>query len=261
MRYLRLIATYLRLSILNEMQYRANFFLQMFSSLLSLGIGLAGLALVFLHTDSLSGWGQLELLVVVGVHTLIGGIVGSIIQPNMQQIAEGVGDGTLDYTLTKPEDSQLLVSITRFEIWKLANVLIGLAVIAYAVIELGENIGLAEAVTFGIVLLSGGLVFYSFWLAIATTSFWVVRTWAMFEMFQNLYQSGRWPVGIYPAWLRLGLTFIVPIAFAVTVPAEALTNRLTLQTMLLALGVTAAAMIAARKFWHYGLKNYSGASA
>ncbi len=77
----------------------------------------------------------------------------------------------------------------------------------------------------------------------------------------HLYQTGRWPVGIYPAWMRFGLTFIIPVAFAVTVPAEALTHRLTLQTMLLALGVTAAAMIAARKFWHYGLKNYSGASA
>jgi ABC-2 type transport system permease protein len=260
-RILRLVSTYLRMSILNEMQYRANFVLQLFSSVLSLGIGLAGLALVFLHTDSLGGWGVGELLVVVGVHTLIGGIVGSIIQPNMWQIAEGVREGTLDYTLTKPEDSQLLVSVTRFEIWKLADVIIGLVVLVYAVSELGENIGLAEAVTFGIVLLCGGLIFYSFWLAIATTSFWVVRTWAMYEMFQNLYQTGRWPVGIYPAWLRLGLTFIVPVAFAVTVPAEALTDRLTSQTLLLAFVVTALAMVGVRQFWHFGLKNYTGASA
>jgi ABC-2 type transport system permease protein len=246
---------------MNEMQYRANFFLQLVNSVISLGIGLAGLALVFLHTESLGGWGALELLVVVGVHIMIGGVVGSIIQPNMWQIAEGVREGTLDYTLTKPEDSQLLVSITRFEIWRLIDVLIGLGVLIYAVVELGENIGISEALIFSVVLLAGGLIFYSFWLAIATTSFWIVRTWSLYEMFQNLYQTGRWPVGIYPAWLRLGLTFIVPVAFAVTVPAEALTNRLTLQTLLLALGLTASAMLAARWFWHFGLKNYSGASA
>lgn len=261
MHYIRVISSYLRVSILNETQYRANFILQLFNSVLSVVIGLAGLALVFLHTDNLAGWSVTELLVVVGVYTLIGGIVGSVIQPNMWQIAEGVREGTLDYTLTKPEDSQLLVSITRFEMWKLVDVIIGFGVLVYAVLQLGGNLGLQEAATFALVLLCGGLIFYSFWLAIATTSFWVIRTWAMYEMFQNIYQSGRWPVGIYPQWLRLGLTFLVPVAFAVTAPAEALTGRLTSQTLLLALGLTAVAMLAARWFWHFGLRHYSGASA
>ena len=261
MHYLRLIWTYLRLSALNEMQYRANLLLQLFNSVLGLGIGLAGLALVFFHTDALGGWGPLELLVVVGVHTLIGGIVRSVIQPNMWQIAEGVQEGTLDYTLTKPEDSQLLVSFSRFELWKLVDVVIGLGVLTYAVIRLGETIGLGEAAAFGILLIAGGAIFYSFWLAIATTSFWVVRTWAMYDMFDRLYQAGRWPVGIYPVWLRLGLTFLVPVAFAVTVPAEALTDRLVPLTLVLALGMSAVAITAARWFWHYGLRHYSGASA
>ncbi|MEK6588957.1 MAG: ABC-2 family transporter protein [Chloroflexota bacterium] len=261
MHYLRLIWTYLRLSALNELQYRANLLLQLFNSVLGLGIGLAGLALVFYHTDSLAGWGPLELLVVVGVHTLIGGVVRSVIQPNMYQIAEGVQEGTLDYILTKPEDSQLLVSFTRVELWKLVDVVIGLGVLTYAVIRLGENIALGEAAAFAILLLAGGLIFYSFWLAIATTSFWVVRTWAMYDMFDRLYQAGRWPVGIYPAWLRLGLTFLVPVAFAVTVPAEALTGRLSPLTLVLALGMSALAIVAARWFWHFGLRHYSGASA
>jgi len=45
-----------------------------------------------------------------------------------------------------------------------------------------------------------------------------------------------------PSWLRLILTFIVPVAFAVTAPAEALTARLTPQTLALALGLTVFAL-------------------
>ena len=261
MHYLRLIWTYLRLSALNELQYRANLLVQMFNSVLGLAIGLAGLALVFYQTDTLAGWGPLELLVVVGVHTLIGGIIKSVIQPNMYQIAEGVQEGNLDYILTKPEDSQLLVSISRFEMWRLLDVFVGLGVLIYAVTRLGKGIGLGEAAAFGVVLVCGGLIFYSFWLAIATTSFWVVRTWSMYEMFDRLYQAGRWPVGIYPSWLRLGLTFLVPVAFAVTVPAEALTARLAPLTLVLAPVMAGLALIAARWFWHVGLRHYSGASA
>ena len=76
-----------------------------------------------------------------------------------------------------------------------------------------------------------------------------------------MYQAGRWPVGIYPVWLRTILTFLVPVAFAVTAPAEALTARLTVQTLLLAVAVAAFALTASRLFWKFGLRNYSGASA
>ncbi len=45
------------------------------------------------------------------------------------------------------------------------------------------------------------------------------------ELFEGVFQTGRFPVGIYPGWLRFSVTFLVPIAFAVTVPAEAVTSR------------------------------------
>jgi ABC-2 type transport system permease protein len=107
----------------------------------------------------------------------------------------------------------------------------------------------------------GGLMVYCFWLMLTTGAFWVVRMEQIVELFQGIYQAGRWPVSIYPGWLRLGLTFLVPIAFAVTVPAEALTGRLTPQTVLLSLGLTTGLMLLARWVWRTGLRRYSGASA
>ncbi len=68
-------------------------------------------------------------------------------------------------------------------------------------------------------------------------------------------------MGIYPRWLRTGLTFLVPVAFAVTVPAEALTSRLTPLTLLGTLGLTLLFVVLARVVWRLGLRNYSGASA
>jgi len=261
MHFLRLLRAYLRLSALNELQYRANFLMQVFSSILALVNGLAGLALVFYHTDNLGGWGPMELLVVMGVYTMIGGLVRAMVQPNMRRIVDGVREGTLDYTLTKPEDSQVLVSITQFELWKLVDVVLGGIVLVVAVLRLGGRIGLEEAAVFALVFLCGGLILYSVWLAVTTAAFWVVRMWVVFEMFQRLYEAGRWPVGIYPVWLRLILTFLVPVAFAVTTPAQALTARLNPQTMGLAIGVALMALIASRALWKFGLRNYSGASA
>jgi ABC-2 type transport system permease protein len=57
------------------------------------------------------------------------------------------------------------------------------------------------------------------------------------------------------------LTFLVPVAFAVTVTAEGLTGRLTLQTLLLAVALALVMLLVSRLFWRFGIRYYSGASA
>jgi ABC-2 type transport system permease protein len=261
MSYFRLWWIYFRVSAMNELQYRVNFFVQLFQSSLSLATGLIGLALVFSYTDDLAGWTRSELLAVMGVHILMGGLIRTTIQPNMERLMSDVQEGTLDYALTKPEDAQILVSVREIRIWQMTDVLMGLIVLLVAVFQLQRGIGVWQALGFGVALILGALMIYSFWLMLTTGAFWVVRVDNILELFQGVYLAGRWPVGIYPGWLRTGLTFLVPVAFAVTVPAEALTGRLTLQTLLGAAALAAALLTLARWIWKTGLRRYSGASA
>ena len=261
MSLLRLPALFLRIGILNELQYRVNFFLQLLQSLISLATGLIGLALVFSHTQELAGWSRPELLAVMGVHILMGGVINALIQPNMERLVSDVREGTLDYALTKPEDAQLLVSVREIRLWRLVDVVVGLVVLGVAVYELRAQVGLWPAAGFALALLCGGVMIYAFWLMLTSTAFWIIRVDEMVNLFEGLYAAGRWPVGIYPGWLRTGLTFLVPVAFAVTVPAEALTGRLTPLTLLGA-GLLALALLAlSRWVLRRGLRRYSGASA
>ncbi len=256
-----LILSYLRIGIANEMQYRVNFFIQLLQSFISLATGLIGLWLVFSHTTELSGWNQPELLAVMGVYILMGGIIHAAIQPNMQRLMDEIQDGTLDFALTKPVDGQILVSIREFRIWQLTDVLLGLMVLVMAILQMKEQVGVWQALAFVAALVLGGIMIYCFWLILTTTAFWLIRIWELVNLFQGLYAAGRWPVTIYPNWLRIGLTFLVPVAFAVTVPAEALTNRLTPLTLLGAFGLAILLMAVARFIWRLGLRSYSGASA
>ncbi len=70
--------------------------------------------------------------------------------------------------------------------------------------------------------------------------------------------GGPWPVTVYPFALRLILTFLVPLAVAITVPAQGITSRLTGQTLAMAAAFTAALVGATRWFWKRGLRRYSG---
>ena len=261
MRPARLPWLFFRIGALNELQYRANFWLQLLQALIALGTGLAVLGLVFSQTSALNGWSQPELLAVMGVHMAMGGVIGSIIQPNMERLRTDIREGTFDFVLTKPDDVQVLSSVREVRIWQLVDVLVGAGVVGYAISRLETSVGVLDALAFAIALVLGGLTIYSFWLVLTTIAFWIVRIDEVHELFEGVYQSGRWPVTLYPGWLRISLTFLVPIAFAVTVPAQALTGRLTPGTLALAAVFAVLLLAGTRWFLRIGLTHYSGASA
>ena len=261
MNFLRLLWVFFRVGVMGELAYRVNFVVRLFQSLVELGTALAGLAIIFSYTDNLGGWQPDEIVALVGVYFLVGGVIGLFIQPSMEAFIESIREGTLDFTLTKPEDGQLLISIQDVEIWELIDILLGFGVLSVALVRLGERIGAGQAAAFAVMLLAGGAIVYSFWLILASLSFWFVRVENILVIFQSMYEAGRWPISLYPGWLRFGLTFLVPVAFATTVPAEALTGRLDTPTLLGALALAAALLVSSRLFWRTGVRHYSGASA
>ena len=258
---LRLLATFFRLGAMNELQYRTHFWLQLGGTGIDLGAGLFAVYVVYSHTDQLNGWQAAELIALLGVWTLMSGLVGLVVQPSMERLVEDVREGTLDFTLTKPEEAQMLVSIGQVRVWRLVDVAVGAAVIGGALVYLGRRTGLHEAAAFALTLCSGAAIIYSFWLMLSTVSFWFVRVGNILMVFRSLYRAARWPVTIYPGWMRMVLTFVVPVAFAVTVPAGALVGRLPGEWLAGTVAMAVVLLVLSRLFWRAGLRRYSGASA
>ncbi|HEX6344833.1 ABC transporter permease [Umezawaea sp.] len=256
-----LVWRFLRVQVLNEVQYRANFLARLLNSALSLVTGAAVLALVFGEVDRLNGWTSQQLLVVMGVFTMMNGFVQMVVMPAALKLLTDIQDGDLDHVLTKPADAQLVVSVRAVRLWQGLDLLTGAGVVAVAVVWLGDGVAPLALVAFAVSLVLGAVLVHSFLMIVTTTAFWFVRLDNVAELFSGVYQAARWPVGLYPGWLRVGLTFLVPIGLAVTVPAEALTSRLTLQSLATQAALAVALALASRALWRAGLRRYSGASA
>lgn len=257
----RVMWTFLKISALNEMAYRANFFIQAFESVLALATTLGTAAIVYSQTDELAGWSYAELITLLGVYYLILGSINFVISPSLNKFMEDIIEGKLDFTLTKPRDSQLLVSVSEFRLWKLLDVVLGIIVITIGLGQQAGETGWFEAAAFTLALVCAGAIVYSFWMMLATLAFWFIRIENILQIFWAMFVAGRWPVTIYPDWLRFILTILVPIAFAVTVPAEAASGKITIETLSLAVLLAFALVFISRRFWLFGLKFYSGASA
>lgn len=258
---LRIFWVFAKLGFQNEAAYRANFWIQIFESLLNVGSALAAVSLVFSRTETLAGWRPPELVALLGVYFTVYGAIHIVIAPSLTKFMEDVRQGTLDFVLTKPADAQLLASTSEIRVWKLVDLGLGVGILCYGLAGLVDRVGALETLGFVVALAAGAATVYAFWMILATCAFWFVRLENVLQIFWSMYQAGRWPVGIYPPWLRISLTVIVPVALAVTVPAEALAGRLTAANLALACGVSLALLGVSRWFWRRGLRHYSGASA
>lgn len=261
LRHLKLVLLFARVSVQDSAAYRTDFVAHLLVTLFNFGAEIVGLWTIFSNTGSLNGWGVFEMVALLGVFRMMSGIIALAIAPNMRLIMDDIREGKLDYLLLKPINAQFYVSFRRIVIWRLADICLGLLLVVVAMTKLAAAFSPAKLLLFIVMLSAGAVIIYSFWLVLATLGFWLTRVNNMEMVFWNVFEAGRYPVDIYRPMIRLGLTYVVPLAFITTFPAEALVGRTEFSGFALAIVFAAGSFLVASAFWRYGLRNYSGASA
>jgi ABC-2 type transport system permease protein len=258
-RYTRLVSIFTGASLSAQLEYRANFVVNLVETVLRALGTLLGISILFGDGGSVGGWSFLEAAVVVGVFTLFDGLMSMLLTPNLNRIAEAVRTGTMDFTLLKPIDAQFLVSFRNINVLRLPDVILGVGIIVWALAQLGSSwanilLGLA-------LLLTAYAIVYSIWFMLSTSAFWFVRVENITELFWGFYRAGQFPVTAFPGWVRVFFTFVIPIAFITTVPAQAFTGRLETVNLWIALLIAVALLLVSRWFWRFALRSYTSASS
>jgi ABC-2 type transport system permease protein len=257
-RIARVLSLYWKSSIDAELEYRSNFVLAALASLGNLGGSVFSLSLFYRGGGGFPGWTMEEGLVVLGFFTVFIGLVSMVLSPNLSRIVTHVEQGTLDFTLLKPLDAQLQVSLRVISPWGLTDVAFGAALISYGAWH--SNVKPQDVALMIVPLTSGAVILYGLWFIVSTTSIWFVKIYNATEVLRGLLEAGRFPLAAYPAAYRFIFTFIAPIGFLTTVPAEVLLGRARAPFFLGSIAMAVALFIASRLFWRYSLRSYTGAS-
>lgn len=260
-RYLGLIGLFVRVSIQESTAYRADFLGHVIMSFVQLGGEFVALWTIFSNTESLAGWNVYQLLTLLGVFRTMTGVIGMVIAPNMRMLMENVREGTLDFVLLKPINSQFFTSMRRVVVWRITDILLGFSVALFGMYKSSGEIRAQNILLFLALLFAGTVTIYSFWLCLGTLSFWFTKVSNIEMVFWNIFEAGRYPVDIYRPMIRVFLTYVVPLAFLIHLPAGALVDKTTVSSVALALAIAAIAFFLSSRFWNYGLRRYSGASA
>jgi ABC-2 type transport system permease protein len=255
-----------RTALAAEIEYRANALVELIAVLGNLAGSLFVLSLLYGHGRDLGGWSWDGALVVLGLYTLLDGFTTCLLQPNLSRIVSHVQNGTLDYVLLKPIDSQLWLSTRQISPWGLPGLLAGLALTGWGLVQSraggGASAGGLGALLLGIaLLLASAAILYSLWFLLAGLSIWFVKVWNATEVLRSTLVAGRYPVSAYPPALRLLFTFVLPVAFLTTVPAETLLGRASPFWLAGSLLAAVLALTISRLFWRRALGYYTSASS
>jgi len=257
----KLLAAFFKVNVQMVLAYRIDTLVNILLSLMNLGWELLGLNIIFSNTTLLGGWGLGELIALLGVFHLVNALMQILIWPNTEKFNASVRDGTLDYTFLLPANSMFLVTFSRMVLWQAWDLVLGAVLIVIGTNMSGAGTSPFNLFSFLLLAASGSFILYSLWIVLISATFWFVKFDNNVTILQALLDTGRYPSTIYPIWLRVIVTFVVPIAVATTVPLQALRGDLAPWQVPLFLGISLAGFLIASSIWKAGVRKYSGASS
>jgi ABC-2 type transport system permease protein len=260
-RYLRLAIVQARISAAAGMTYRSDFLIEGVMTVAWAALTLLPLVVLYDGRDAVAGWDVSEALIVMAYFMAVKAVLEGMISPSLIDLVERIRSGAFDYTLLKPVDAQALVSASRFEPWKIFDILAAIGLASYAFYRRG-TVPAPEDLALGLVMFGAGvLAMYSIWIVFASASFWVVRLDNLTFLVGAIFDTARWPVHVFRGVWRFVFTFVFPIAVMTTYPAMALLGTLDAETALATLGGSALLLVISRLVWRTAIRNYTSASS
>ena len=260
-RYWRTLRRFWGTAVAVQLEYQANVLIELLAVVMSLSGSLFMLSLFFGPDQTLGGWSWPPALMVQGLYTVFDGMASTGLRPNLGAIVTHVREGTLDFVLLKPIDSQFWLSLRTLSPAGLPEIGLGFVVATWGAIQAGVVLSPLSVLAALVMLVAGGLILYSLWFLIAATSIWFVKTWNATEVLRTLLASGRYPLSAYPPALRVLFTFLLPVAFLTTVPVEILLGQMQAGSLILGVLLATTFFALSRSFWLFALRHYTSASS
>lgn len=259
-RYWRVYKAFFRSAFARELEFRANFFAKIAQNLLWIVFFLLVILVIYRNADSVAGWSRGDAFI-LGATCFIMNALYHGFAFGLFEIPQHVRQGTLDFVITKPIDTQFWVSVRRVNLDQAGSLIAGVVMIGIGVSSSGLHPNLVQWFAYSAMTLLSTLIFYSFNLALMTLGIWLVRVDNLWVLGETVMSVARYPIDVYSQALQRVFVFFVPLAFIATIPARQLV--VGLDPGMISLGVVWACVfvVLSRVFWNRALQSYSSASS
>jgi len=260
-KYLKVYKKFLHTSLASELEYKTNILVDLITAILSLMGSIFLLSIFYQNNGYIGGLKFEQALIIQAIYTILNGITNTWFNPNLTEIVKHIREGTLDFVLLKPIDSQFYISLKKINPSGFLEIMLGFLLLFFCIRINQINLNLSF-LTLSLITISCSIcILYSLWFFISTTTIWFVKTWNAIEVLRSFLYIGRFPLSSFSFSLRIFFSVFIPIAFITTIPSEVFLGLSVFWKILLEVIVALVFLITSRKFWLFALKFYSSASS
>ncbi len=245
-----------------SMQYRFSFFIELFIEIGYIAWTLAFIYVVFGNITEVGGWNYHEMLVLIGVFTIFSEtIMGLFFIWNLRLLPEKIKNGTIDFTLLKPINSQFILTAGNTYISSFFATIPGMFLIWYGISNLEFTFSVVNSIAALIVFICGVIIIYAIMTIISSLAFVLTNAQGLPRLVVDLYQFGQYPPTIYKNIPKFIFTFIFPVVFIAGIPSDIFLHGLNIPNVLLSIVVAIAFLYGSIWVWKQMISHYSSASS
>lgn len=259
-KYLRLLGVFASYQFIRDLQFRSSFLIRAVGNLGEFGFMIVFFSAISANDLAVPGWTLQQTLFLLGTYQMVNALYLMFFS-GIGHLSWMVERGDLDVLLTKPVDSQFVVSFQRINYDAVFGLMLAAVVIVSSWKEMGVPTPGWRWVPYAILVAVGALLKYAVGFLIMTLSLWVTRIEALYFLFLDFFVIGQYPADIFHGAARIVFTLLIPVVVVANVPASVILHGCTWTGAATAIGVTAAFLVAGRALWKASLKRYSSASS
>ena len=260
-KYLSVYTKFLQTSLASELEYKTNIIIDLITAVLSLIGSVFLLSIFFQNSETIGGWEFRQALIIQGIYTILNGITNKWFNTNITEIVKHIREGTLDFVLLKPIDSQFFISFKKITPSGILEIFLGICLLIYCIILNQISLNLIFLIMCSTTIICSICILYSLWFFISTTTIWFVKTWNATEVLRSFLYIGRFPLTSFSFSLRIFFSVIIPIAFITTIPSEVFLGIAEFWKILLEILISIIFLYSSRRFWIFALRFYTSASS
>lgn len=260
-KHVRIYFSLVRMNVMSQMEYRANFVTGMLMELGYLVVKILYVVVAFRSGRSIAGFSPDEMLVFVGTFVTATGFYAGMYMMNFYQLSSLVKDGSFDTLMTKPVSLQFMATLRRCDIGIfLVDTLAGVVMTIIGVSRLPNAFEVWRLLGYVFFLLCGSAVGYAIYLLPQTLVFRIVNARALAGVSDSFWDFNNVPMIVYDKVGQALGSYVLPMFVITSFPSLFALGRMTGAQIVWGALAPILFVALARFAWTRGIRNYSSAS-
>lgn len=262
--YLRIWLASARYTIVRTMMFRGDFIVWALVELFWMAVNLLLISVIYRHTDSIAGWNQYEMMLLVGTSMLIQRFLMGFFWSSLFEMGRNVRSGYFDFFLAQPGNVMFMATTRKLDPDSLLNAVVAASVVIYAARQLGLDPSAGQIALYVAMLFCGLVIHYSILVLSISMVFWLTSAQGIEGTYFTLTEFSRLPREAFKGIVTQVLfVWLLPVVVISNAPARTLLDRFEYDWRWTAGPFLFAALWFALAVFvfHRGLRRYASASS